>query len=176
MRYKIAPDVPGLSCRAFSHSFGTDPCLAQMSKAAVNQSAASPPTVARHGVARAYFIAADEVDWDYSPNGRNLAGIPHLESGDDESGAGLKHRIYHKAIYREYTDTTFRLFEPRPPQWEHLGILGPLIRVEVGDSVRVIFRNNTNLVLTIHPHGLQYAKDAEGTPYSGRHSRYCESR
>jgi FtsP/CotA-like multicopper oxidase with cupredoxin domain len=116
-------------------------------------------------VARTYYIAADEVDWDYTPKGRNLAGLPHPESGDDESGAGVKHRIYHKAIYREYTDATFQKLKPRPPQWEHLGILGPLIRVEVGDSVRAVFRNNTHLVLTIHPHGVQYAKDAEGTLY-----------
>jgi hypothetical protein len=30
---------------------------------------------------------------------------------------------YLKAIYREYTDATFETIKPRPPQWEHLGIL-----------------------------------------------------
>ncbi len=144
---------------------GLLPSMAQMSKPIANQSAASTQAVPRHGVSRTYYIAAEEVDWDYTPKGRNLTGLPHPESGDDESGAGMKHRVYHKAIYREYADATFQNLKQRPPQWEHLGILGPLIRVEVGDSVRVVFRNKTHLVLTIHPHGLQYSKDAEGTLY-----------
>jgi len=118
------------------------------------------------GVVRTYFIAAEEVDWDYTPRGRNLAGLPHAETAEDESGAGLRHRIYHKAIYREYTDSTFTALKPRPPQWEHLGILGPLIRAEVGDSIRVVFRNNTHLSVTMHPHGLEYKKDAEGALYN----------
>ena len=147
-------------------ALGFQPSIAQTSQQSAGLSTVAPaPTVARNGVARAYFIAADEVDWDYTPSGRNRAGLPHLESGEDESGLGLKHRVYHKAIYREYTDATFKNLKPRPPEWAHLGILGPLIRVEVGDSVRVVFRNNTHLALTIHPHGVQYGKDAEGTLY-----------
>jgi hypothetical protein len=119
----------------------------------------------RPGVTRTYFIAADEVDWDYTPQGRNLAGVPHSEAAENESAAGINHRIYHKAIYQEYTDATFRTLKTRPQQWAHLGILGPLIRAEVGDSIRVVFRNNTHLTVTMHPHGVQYAKDAEGATY-----------
>jgi FtsP/CotA-like multicopper oxidase with cupredoxin domain len=113
-----------------------------------------------------YYIAADEVDWDYTPRGRGLIGLPHSEGPEDEEGgAGSKHRIYHKAIYREYTDASFRVVKPRPPEWQHLGILGPLIRAEVGDTIKIVFRNNTKLTLTMHPHGLQYAKDNEGAYY-----------
>jgi manganese oxidase len=118
------------------------------------------------GIVRTYYIAADEVDWDYTPRGRNLAGLPHVETAADETGAGLHHRIYHKAIYREYTDATFKTLKIRPQQWEHLGILGPLIRAEVGDSIRVVFKNNTHLSVTMHPHGLEYKKDAEGALYN----------
>ncbi len=117
------------------------------------------------GVVRNYFIAADEVQWDYTPGGRNLAGLPRPESADDESASGISHRIYHKAIYREYTDSTFKTLKTRPQQSAYLGILGPLIRAEVGDSIRVVFRNNTHLSVTMHPHGVQYAKDAEGASY-----------
>lgn len=118
------------------------------------------------GVTRIYYIAADEVDWDYTPHGRNLLGLPHHEAGEDEASPGMQHRIYHKAIYHEYTDGTFKTIKERPPQWEHLGILGPLIRAEVGDSIRVIFRNNTHLAVTMHPHNLHYTKDAEGAMYN----------
>jgi FtsP/CotA-like multicopper oxidase with cupredoxin domain len=118
------------------------------------------------GIVRTYYIAADEVDWDYTPRGRNLAGLPHVETAEDETGAGLHHRIYHKAIFREYMDATFKTLKIRPQQWEHLGILGPLIRAEVGDSIRVVFENNTHLSVTMHPHGLEYKKDAEGALYN----------
>ena len=124
------------------------------------------PSTAKPGVVRTYYIAADEVNWDYTPQGRNIAGIPHGETTEDESGKGSGHLIYHKAMYREYTDATFQKLKPRPQQWEHLGILGPLIRAEVGDSIRVVFRNNTHLSVTMHPHGLAYTKDAEGALYS----------
>jgi hypothetical protein len=118
------------------------------------------------GIVRTYYIAADEVDWDYTPHGRNLAGLPHVETAEDEAGAVVAHRIYHKAIYREYTDSTFNTLKIRPQQWEHLGLLGPLIRAEVGDSIRVVFKNNTHLSVTMHPHGLEYKKDAEGALYN----------
>ncbi|HET6436996.1 MAG TPA: multicopper oxidase domain-containing protein [Anaeromyxobacter sp.] len=121
-----------------------------------------PPDV--HGQSqshtRTYYIAAEEVEWDFAPRGRNLTGSPSPEG--DEASAPPR---YLKAVYREYTDGTFRKQKERPAGWEHLGILGPLIRAEVGDRVHVLFRNNTKLTVTMHPHGLQYEKNAEGAPY-----------
>src|SRR5208282_4559876 len=117
------------------------------------------------GTVRTYFIAADRVDWDYTPRGRNLTGVP-VQEGAEDPASNTPHRIYPKAIYREYTDATFKTLKARPPQWEHLGILGPLIRAEVGDTIRVVFRNNTKLSCTMHPHGLEYAKASEGALYS----------
>jgi manganese oxidase len=108
-----------------------------------------------------YYIAADEVMWDYLPHGSNLAGLPAAEN----EGAGRQTK-FRKAIYREYTDATFTKLKPRLPQWEHLGILGPLIRAEVGDTVRVVFRNNTKIVCSMHPHGLAYTKEYEGALYN----------
>jgi FtsP/CotA-like multicopper oxidase with cupredoxin domain len=109
-----------------------------------------------------YFIAADEVDWNYVPRGRNLTGSPEAEN---ESQA-IKQTTYRKAIYREYTDATFSTLKLRPPEWEHLGILGPVIRAEVGDVIRVTFKNNTKIFCSMHPHGLEYAKDSEGAMYN----------
>jgi FtsP/CotA-like multicopper oxidase with cupredoxin domain len=112
-----------------------------------------------------YFIAADEVTWDYTPEGRGLTGTPHLE-GADEDASGSGPRRYRKAVFREYSDATFRNQKPRPAEWEHLGILGPLIRAEVGDTIQVFFKNNTKLMCSMHPHGLSYAKDSEGALYN----------
>jgi manganese oxidase len=109
-----------------------------------------------------YFIAAEETLWDYAPHGRNVAGLPHPES--EEAGAGGTTR-YWKALYREYTDATFSTPKVREPQWAHLGLLGPLIRAEVGDTVQIVFRNNTHVMCSMHPHGLAYDKTSEGASY-----------
>lgn len=37
----------------------------------------------------------------------------------------------------------------------------------MGDTLRVVFRNNTRFPVTIHPHGVFYAKASEGAPYAG---------
>ena len=115
------------------------------------------------GKIRTYYIAADEVQWNYTPRGRDLTGTPAPEN---ESAEGQRRTIFLKAIYREYTDATFKTLKPRPPEWEHLGILGPLIRAEVGDTIKITFFNHTNIFCSMHPHGLSYAKDSEGALYN----------
>src|SRR5439155_22106419 len=103
---------------------------------------------------------ADEVRWDYAPRGRHRTGAPIAEPEDVATPT-----VFTKAIYREYTDDTFKTPKPRPPEWEHLGILGPLIRAEVGDTIAVVFRNQTNIFCNMHPHGLAYDKRSEGALY-----------
>ena len=122
---------------------------------------AQPAAPAQAGVTRTYYVAADEVMWDYAPRGRHLTGAP---IADDETGATPT--VFRKAVYREYSDASFSMLKPRPPEWEHLGILGPLIRAEVGDIVKVTFRNRTNGFFNMHPHGLAYEKDSEGALYN----------
>jgi FtsP/CotA-like multicopper oxidase with cupredoxin domain len=113
------------------------------------------------GTTRTHYIAAEEVRWDYAPRGRHLTGAPIAEP--DETA--VTPTVFLKAIYREYTDDTFTTLKPRPPEWEHLGIMGPLIRAEVGDTIRIVFRNRTNIFASLHPHGLAYDKRSEGAVY-----------
>jgi len=118
--------------------------------------------------ARTYYIAADPVSWNYVPSGRDeIEGKPYSDSA---FFANAKPRqvstIYKKVLYREYTDSTFRTLKPRPPEWEHLGFLGPVIRGVVGDTIRVVFRNNGSRPYSVHPHGVFYEKSSEGAPYS----------
>ena len=122
------------------------------------------------GKIRTYYIAAVETEWDYAPtNMDHMTGKPFegeskiwMEQGKDRIG-----KVYRKAIYREYTDGTFAAVKKRPQEWEHLGILGPLIRAEVGDTIVVHFRNNATQHYSIHPHGVSYERSSEGTPYAG---------
>jgi manganese oxidase len=140
------------------------PILFLLSALAFSQQSA--PTSA--GRVRTYFIAADEVEWDYAPSGLNkitgkpFEGYPKLfvENGPHRIG-----KVYRKAIYREYTDETFTTRKPRTPEWEHAGILGPIIRGEVGDTIHVVFKNNATHPCSLHAHGVFYNKDSEGAMY-----------
>lgn len=42
-----------------------------------------------------------------------------------------------KTLYVEYTDATFRHRKPRPADEQYLGMLGPVLRAEVGDTIKV---------------------------------------
>lgn len=127
------------------------------------------PSARAEGKLRQYYIAVDEVEWDYAPSGLDqLTGKPFdhmgmmfIEQTKDRIG-----KTYHKAIYREYTDATFTTLKKRPPEWEHLGILGPAIHAEVGDTINVFFKNNGTQSYSMHPHGVFYEKGSEGADYN----------
>ena len=121
------------------------------------------------GKTRTYYVAADEVNWDYAPSGRDEAmGMPFDEVGAayTESGPHRIGRVYRKAVYREYTDATFTTLKMRGPEDQYLGILGPVLRGEVGDTIKVVFRNNATHPYSMHPHGVLYQKDSEGADYN----------
>jgi FtsP/CotA-like multicopper oxidase with cupredoxin domain len=126
-------------------------------------------TRANGGATHTYYVAADELMWDYAPTDTNrITGETwnpldkeFVERRPDRVG-----RVYKKAVYHEYTDSSFTTLKPRPPEWEHLGILGPLLRGTVGDTIRVVFRNNGTHPYSMHPHGVIYKKDSEGAGYA----------
>ncbi|KAM8856352.1 coagulation factor V isoform 2-T2 [Spinachia spinachia] len=93
---------------------------------------------------RHYYIAAVEIDWDYSGNETNRFGP-----------------TYKKVVFREY-DRDFRQAKTHP-SW--LGLLGPTLRAEEGETLVVTFRNMASGPHSIHPHGIAYAKQSEGANY-----------
>lgn len=121
------------------------------------------------GKTRTYYVAADELDWDYAPLGFNrITGQPfddtantYVQNGPDRIG-----KVYKKAQYREYTSASFRHLKAVATQWRHLGILGPVIHAEVGDTINFVFKNNCSFPFSVHPHGVFYEKNAEGAPYA----------
>jgi hephaestin len=130
---------------------------------------ATIPPVKAVGHTRTYFIAADELIWDYAPSGMNqITGKPFddvqqtwTKPGANRLGSKMK-----KALYREYTDASFKTLKPRAPQDAYLGFLGPVIRAEVGDTIKVVFKNNGSHAYSVHPHGVLYDKDSEGAGYA----------
>jgi hypothetical protein len=135
--------------------------------------AASDSSSARHaGQIRQYYIAADELDWDYMPSGTDMMmGMPGMPATGYakfflQRGPHMIGHIYHKAIYREYTDATFKHLKPRSADQAYLGMLGPIIRAEVGDTIQITFKNNGTHPYSMHPHGVLYEKASEGALYN----------
>jgi hypothetical protein len=105
---------------------------------------------------RHYYIAADPDQWDFMPLGSDpvcgMAPPPDIAT----------RHISHKARYFQYTDATFT---ERVPETPRLGILGPVLRGKVGEYLEITFLNRTAVPLSMHPHGVKYDKDSEGSYY-----------
>lgn len=118
---------------------------------------------------RQYFISADEVAWNYAPTGSNqITGRPfdhvadtYVKSGPDRIGS-----TYTKCLYRGYTDGSFSKHSRGLTHDGPLGLMGPVIHAQVGDTIVVHFRNECSFPASVHPHGVFYTKDSEGAPYN----------
>jgi FtsP/CotA-like multicopper oxidase with cupredoxin domain len=110
-----------------------------------------------HASTREYYIAAEDVEWDYAPSRKDLT---------HEAPLPMEYRdrtVWRKVRFLEYANDGFKERKPQPA-W--LGILGPIIRAEVGDTVVVHFYNKADRPYSMHPHGLRYIKDEEGAQYN----------
>ncbi|KAI5629257.1 hephaestin-like protein 1 isoform X1, partial [Silurus asotus] len=121
-----------------------------------------------NGKVRKYFIAAELVQWNYAPSGiDSLTNVSLNESGSPSEiffgkGNGRLGGEYTKVVYKAYNDETFANTTSMDA---HLGILGPVLRAEVGDTLQVTFLNKADRNYSIQPHGLQYTKASEGAQY-----------
>ncbi|XP_076602278.1 coagulation factor V [Chaetodon auriga] len=105
---------------------------------------------------KTYFIAAEEVEWDYAGYGQRR---------QDNLQQNSRETKFTKVVFRSYMDSSFSTPEIRGEIDEHLGILGPVIKAEVGQSIMVVFRNNANRPYSLHPNGVSYTKQTEGLSY-----------
>ncbi|XP_036298914.1 coagulation factor V isoform X1 [Pipistrellus kuhlii] len=109
----------------------------------------------RHMKRWEYFIAAEEVIWDYAPfiplNMNKKYRSMHLDNFSNQIG---KH--YKKVVYKQYQDETFtkRLEESRNNED---GILGPIIRAQVRDTLKITFKNMASRPYSIYPHGVTFS-------------------
>ncbi|KAI8339454.1 Cupredoxin [Chlamydoabsidia padenii] len=112
------------------------------------------PTLPR--TTRHYYIAAEEVDWNYAPQQwDNLRDKPLNETYMADlytaRNATRLGTIYRKAIYRQYTDSTFTIPVAHDSA---LGFMGPVIKAEAGDRIQVDFFNRASHPCSLHPHTL----------------------
>ncbi|XP_060035658.1 ferroxidase HEPHL1 isoform X2 [Erinaceus europaeus] len=120
------------------------------------------PAEQPYGMMRTFYIAAEEVEWDYAPNKNWEFEKQHLDAGGERHGDIFMNHTenwigsqYKKVVYREYTNGEFVEIKARPPQEEHLELLGPMIHAEVGDSILIIFKNKAERPYSIWAHGVE---------------------
>uniref|UniRef100_A0A8C0J4U3 ferroxidase n=1 Tax=Chelonoidis abingdonii TaxID=106734 RepID=A0A8C0J4U3_CHEAB len=164
----MVPKNPGewlLSCQVNDHIEGGMQAIFEVKDCKKPTTDHNEYTNIRH-----YYLAAEEIIWNYGPSAINHFTGQQLII-DSESQTFFEQnekRIggsYKKAVYKEYTDGTFTKCKKRLPEEEHLGLLGPVIKAEVGDIIRVTFKNNGSHPFSIQPHGVSYSKGNEGALY-----------
>ncbi|XP_051550371.1 ceruloplasmin [Myxocyprinus asiaticus] len=165
---EMEADNPGqwlLSCQVNDHLEAGMQAIFEIKKCFPNVHKPRP-----FGEVRQYYITAEEIIWDYAPTEINQYSGKKLsdDSVSDTYFDNRNDRIggkYKKAQYVEYTDDTFTKRKERTPEEQHLGILGPVIRAEEEDTIKVTFRNKASRPYSIQPHGVQYSIEMDGTLY-----------
>jgi hypothetical protein len=105
---------------------------------------------------RHYYIAMEPELWDYAPEGQDpICGLPFPPPLIAQRRSG-------KLRYVQYTDATFATKIIQPAR---LGIMGPVLRGVVGDFLAITVLNRVSEPLSMHPHGVKYDKDSEGSYY-----------
>uniref|UniRef100_A0A3Q4ACE4 Plastocyanin-like domain-containing protein n=1 Tax=Mola mola TaxID=94237 RepID=A0A3Q4ACE4_MOLML len=103
-----------------------------------------------------YYIAAEEIIWDYAPN------MPkHI---DEQSPTRIGGK-YKKAVYVLYKNESFTEKLENKQRRNELGILGPVIRAQIRDVIKIVFKNKASKPYSIYPHGLTIEKSQEGYSY-----------
>ncbi|MFV2056693.1 MAG: multicopper oxidase domain-containing protein [Thiohalomonadales bacterium] len=116
---------------------------------------------------REYFIMAEDQMWDFAPGGKDLmkCDLDGMIGCEDVAEPWTNSHRFNKVRYIQYTDKHYNV-KVNQPDW--LGVLGPIIRAEVGDELVIHFCNAaTSGNYSMHPHGVRYDKDSEGAHYSG---------
>ncbi|UGS34691.1 multicopper oxidase domain-containing protein [Capillimicrobium parvum] len=108
------------------------------------------------GQVREYWIEAKSLAWDVAPTGWDQF-MDH---------AIPKPRTFRAFAYRQWSEGFAAPLGPA-------GIPGPTLEAEVGDVLRVHFRNGDESfgqAVTMHPHGVRYTPDYDGA-YYGAYTR-----
>ncbi|XP_023564406.1 coagulation factor V isoform X2 [Octodon degus] len=117
-----------------------------------------------------YFIAAEEIMWDYAPiipaSMDKVYKSLHLDNFSNQIG---KH--YKKVVYRQFEDESFT--KRIDNRIHHNGILGPIIRAQVRDTLKIVFKNTASRPYSIYPQGVTfspYEDEVNSSSTSGNHS------
>ncbi|NXY24815.1 HPHL1 protein, partial [Atrichornis clamosus] len=152
----MQPDRVGtfkVVCRTFDHFVGGMKHLYEVSSCHNTTRAQQ-----QRGALRLYYIAAEEVEWDYASNKSSAPKIYNISSNEERyskqktvvgtghthsGGQTLKHHFIKLALKAALTTGIFCLN------------LGPLLHAEVGESVLIVFKNKASRPYSITAHGVE---------------------
>lgn len=142
---KVRADGPEADLAELARGIPDPPSLRQRS---LKQ--APVPAPGPGGQVHEHWVQAERVRWDIVPHKRDQM-MDERVKGKTTFGA---------LCYRAYTANWGAPLGPAT-------MPGPLIEGEVGDTIVVNFRNKTHVPVTMHPHGVFYTSDMDGT-YKGK--------
>ncbi|NXE65331.1 HPHL1 protein, partial [Calcarius ornatus] len=152
----MQPDRVGtfkVVCRTFDHFVGGMKHLYEVS------SCRSPSGAQQQrGAMRVYYIAAEEVEWDYASNKSSAPNVYNISSfkeryptqktvvgtGRTHSGGEILKRRFIMSTLKAALNTGISCSNS-----------GPLLHAEVGDSVLIVFKNKASRPYSISAHGIE---------------------
>ncbi|NXE96253.1 HPHL1 protein, partial [Menura novaehollandiae] len=142
----MQPDRVGtfkVVCRTFDHFVGGMKHLYEVSSCRSTTRAQQ-----QRGAMRIYYIAAEEVEWDYASNKSSAPKIYNISSNEERYPKKKQLWAQDTLIFVEFRKAALTT-----------GIfclnLGPLLHAEVGDSVLIIFKNKASRPYSITAHGIE---------------------
>jgi hephaestin len=114
---------------------------------------AAMPKAITGSTTRKFFMAAEQVEWDYAPQGYkqctnedvSASAQPLLTASPTTAGSKRA-----KALFVQYTDASMTSKADRPA---HFGLMGPVLGVEVGNVLEVTLKNNLPFPISFAPDG-----------------------
>ncbi|NWT35268.1 HPHL1 protein, partial [Cardinalis cardinalis] len=152
----MQPDRVGtfkVVCRTFDHFVGGMKHLYEVSSC---RSPSGAPQ--QRGAMRVYYIAAEEVEWDYASNKSSAPKVYNISSYEE------RYPTKKKVVGTGHTYSGGEILKPHfmMPTLKaalNTGISclhpGPLLHAEVGDSVLIVFKNKASRPYSISAHGIE---------------------
>ncbi|NXE10921.1 HPHL1 protein, partial [Lophotis ruficrista] len=144
----MQPDHVGtfkVVCRTFDHFVGGMKHLYEVSSCRNTTRAQQ-----QHGAMRLYYIAAEEVEWDYASNKSSEPKIYNVSSNEE--------RVLRKTMVSFLGQLIENLLKFRKAALiTSIACfnLGPLLHAEVGDSVLIVFKNKASRPYSVSAHGIE---------------------
>ncbi|NWT86283.1 HPHL1 protein, partial [Lanius ludovicianus] len=151
----MQPDRVGtfkVVCRTFDHFVGGMKHLYEVSSCS-STTQAQP----QRGAMRLYYIAAEEVEWDYASNKSSAPKIYNISSNEESCSRKRVNALLHIRLVRQYLllERTMQLERAAETTLTLHFTSGPLLHAEVGDSVLIVFKNKASRPYSISAHGIE---------------------
>ncbi|EMP39132.1 Coagulation factor VIII, partial [Chelonia mydas] len=149
MKMRLAIDAPEEDY--YDDSYDLDNTVIMFDESDSSPSIGARAFAKQEPVTWIHYIAAEEVDWDYAPIMPTYLDRSYtsqfLEAGPQRIGSKYK-----KVMFVEYGDGTFK--NRKVSDQRDTGLLGPVLKGEVGDQFTIVFKNLASRPYNIYPHGL----------------------